>query len=144
MSDRVPPVDRRERNRPESLRCRQMSVGITVSDLQASLAWYRDIMGFTVESTYQRDGVVAGASLVAGNVDLRLNQDDWAKGRDRVKGQGIGLYLTTVQNVDDIARGIRERGGALATEPADMPWGVRAFSLVDPDGFKWTISSMES
>jgi uncharacterized glyoxalase superfamily protein PhnB len=25
-------------------------------------------------------------------------------------------------------------------QPEDMPWGARAFSLVDPDGFKITIS----
>lgn len=142
MPDRVPPVDRRKPNRPESLRCRGLSVGITVGDLQASLAWYRDVVGFTVLDTYERDGVVAGASLVAGNVRISLNQDDWAKGRDRVKGQGIGLYLSTAQDVDGVAAHIKAHGVELAADPADMPWGGRSFSVVDPDGFKWTISSL--
>lgn len=143
MSDPIPRVDRRERNKPESLRCRQMSASITVADLQASLTWYRDVAGFTVADVFERDGVAASASLVAGDVSIRLNQDDWAKGRDRVKGQGIALYLSTVQDVDHIARRMKERGGTLASEPADMPWGVRSFSFVDPDGFKWTISSLK-
>jgi predicted enzyme related to lactoylglutathione lyase len=36
---------------------------------------------------------------------------------------------------------IKGRGGQLASEPADMPGGVRAFDLVDSDGFLLTISS---
>ena len=40
-----------------------------------------------------------------------------------------------------LAGAIRERGGTLASEPADMPWGARAFDLVDPDGFRLTITS---
>ena len=39
------------------------------------------------------------------------------------------------------AAGIKERGGSLESEPADMPWGARAFSVVDPDGFQITFSS---
>jgi len=25
-------------------------------------------------------------------------------------------------------------------EPKDMPWGARVFRVVDPDGFKWSVS----
>lgn len=143
MNDRAPAVDRRGRSKPESLRGRRVSVGITVADLQASIAWYRDVVGFTPRDTYERDGTVSGVEMVAGSVRVVLSQDDWSKGRERVKGQGIGLYLSTVQDVDGIAARIRARGGILASEPADMPWGARAFSIVDPDGFRWTISSVE-
>jgi uncharacterized glyoxalase superfamily protein PhnB len=73
---------------------------------------------------------------------LNLTQDDWAKGHDRQKGEGFRLYLNTVQDVDEIAAMIKERGATLVSEPADMPWGARVFSLVDPDGFKLTISSI--
>jgi uncharacterized glyoxalase superfamily protein PhnB len=68
-----------------------------------------------------------------------LGQDDWKKGRDRAKGQGVRLYCETTQDVDALARQIRERGGKLDSEPADQPWGSRDFSLSDPDGFKITI-----
>ena len=82
-----------------------------------------------------------GAALVAGVARLMLSQDDWAKGRDRVKGQGLRLHLSTTQDVDHVAAAIKARGGELESEPADMPWGTRAFDLVDPDGFLLTISS---
>ena len=128
---------------PESLRLRTITPGITVDDLDASLTWYRDIVGFTVKDLWEVEGEVRGAELVAGDTALLIGQDDWAKGRDRTKGVGFRLYLTTAQDVDELAAGIKERGGSLESEPADMPWGGRAFSLVDPSGFNLTISSSD-
>lgn len=136
---KTPP--KQPRRKPESLRLRAVSPGLTVKDLQASLAWYRDIVGFTVDETWEHDGKMAGASLKAGSAFINLSQDDWAKGRDRAKGEGFRIYLTTGQDIDEIAAGIKARGGKLASEPADQPWGARTFNLVDPDGFKLTISS---
>ncbi len=49
--------------------------------------------------------------------------------------------LLAVPLKDDIAKGIKERGGTLESEPADMPWGARIFRLKDPDGYRFTISS---
>lgn len=72
---------------------------------------------------------------------ILLNQDDGAKGLERKKGAGFSLMITTAQDVDGIAERIRENGGTLDSEPADMPWGGRAFRLQDPDGFRLAISS---
>ena len=114
---------------------------LTVADVDSSLAWYRDVVGFQVEETFERDGRVGAASLTAGGARLLLVQDDWAKGRDRVKGEGFRLHLATDGDLDAIAAGIEQRGGTLESPPMAMPWGARAFSLEDPDGFKITISS---
>jgi uncharacterized glyoxalase superfamily protein PhnB len=120
-----------------------ISPTFTVSDVPASVAWYCDVVGFIVHERWEHEGKLMGADLVAGASHLMVAQDDWAKGRDRVKGVGVRLFLTTSQDVDEVATAIKARGGTLASEPADMPWGGRAFSLVDPDGFNLTISSAE-
>ena len=133
-------VAQHERAQPESFRARSLSAGLTVKDLQKSLAWYRDVLGFTLEQPFERDGKVVGASLKAGDVSIMLGQNDGAKGWDRKKDEGFRLHLKTVQSVDELVATIKERGGALASEPADMPWGARAFNLVDSDGFLMTIS----
>jgi uncharacterized glyoxalase superfamily protein PhnB len=133
--------ERRKRGAPETLRLRSISPAITVNDLQKSIAWYSDVVGFVVGEKWERDGQLSGVELMAGATRLMLGQDDWAKGKDRKKGQGFRLHLATAQDVDALAAAIKERGGTLATEPADMPWGTRAFDLVDPDGFALTISS---
>jgi len=126
--------------RPKGLQLSQGAIGITVGDLQQSLAFYCDIVGFTIKQRWERDGVLHGAELVAGDVSVYVGQDDWAKGRDRVKGQGSRMYWYTKQNIDAIAAGITARGGTLASQPKDE-WGVRSFNLVDPDGFLITVSS---
>jgi uncharacterized glyoxalase superfamily protein PhnB len=134
-------TDEQTRSEPQSLRASNVMASLTVKDLQASLEWYRDVVGFTQNEVFEQDGVPRAARMVAGDVRLLLNQDDGAKGWDRVKGEGFSLTLSTGQDVDAIAEGIRARGGTLVTEPADMPWGVRMFRLVDPDGYKLSIST---
>ena len=112
-----------------------------MNDIGKSLAFYRDVLGFTENERWEKDGALHGVELVAGSVSFWLGQDDWKKGRDRVKGQGFRIYCETAQDVDTLARQVRERGGALAEEPTDRPWGGRDFAVVDPDGFKITFAS---
>lgn len=135
------PASGNRRTHPESFRASGLGASLTVKDLGKSLAWYRDVVGFMVERQHERDGKLRAISLKAGAVRILINQDDGAKGWDRVKGEGFSLQLTTAQGVDEIAKRIREQGGTLESEPADMPWGVRMFRLLDPDGFRWAISS---
>lgn len=131
-----------ERKQPETLRLREIMPAITATDLQASVAWYRDILGFTVAEEYKdKEGRVMGVQLKAGAVQLMLGQDDFAKGRDRQKGAALRFFCTTAQDVDQLAAAIKERGGKLAHEPTDQPWGTRDFGVVDPDGFNISIST---
>lgn len=125
---------------PEPFNASTLSASLTCRDLQTSLAWYRDVLGFTVNRTHERAGTLFAASLRAGAVPILLTQDNGAMGSDRVKGEGISLQLTTAQNIDELARQVRERGGTLESEPADV-MGARVFRLRDPDGFKLVISS---
>ncbi len=128
------------RAQPESFRGRSLSASLTVKDLQKSLVWYRDVVGFTVHQEYKREGKVAAVALHAGTVQILIGQDDGARGVDRIKGVGLSLQITTAQNVDELANRIKERGGMLESEPADF-YGARAFRLQDPDGFRLVISS---
>ncbi len=132
---------RRERRQPETLRLRSASPSFTVNDLRKSLAFYCHMLGFTEKDRFERDGALHGVELVAGSVSVFLAQDDWQKGHDRVKGQGFRIYCDTVQDIDALARRIQERGGALAEEPKNQPWGGRDFAVADPDGFKITIAT---
>jgi lactoylglutathione lyase len=125
----------------EPLRAVALSPSITVRDVHASLAWYRDVLGFEVDREMVRDGKLRGVALRAGDVRLLINQDDGAKGLDRIKGAGLSLMFSTRQSVDAVAAHIKAHGGTIASEPADMPWGQRVFRVVDPDGFMFAVSS---
>ena len=130
-----------KRQKPETLRLRQVMPSLTVDDIEASIRWYTDVLGCVVRERHEQEGRYVVASLGAGATSFVLAQDDWAQGRDRDKGVGFRLYCTTVQDVDELASDIQARGGTLAAEPTDQPWGARDFAVVDPDGFKITISN---
>lgn len=117
------------------------SPSFTVNDLQKSLAWYRDMVGFDVEETWDNEGKVVGVSLRAGDVSFMIGQDDWKKGRDRKKGEGFRIFCLTKKSVDALAERIESKGGKLDHGPTDQSWGVRDISLTDPDGFKITIAN---
>jgi uncharacterized glyoxalase superfamily protein PhnB len=128
----------------ESFRAQKLSVSLSCNDLQKSLAWYRDIVGFTEGERYERDGSLRAVVLEAGDMQILIGQDDGAKGMNRAKGQGMSFQFTTDQSIDDIANRIKANGGTLESDPIDTPWGARTFRLSDPDGFKLVISSERS
>jgi uncharacterized glyoxalase superfamily protein PhnB len=115
------------------------SVSITVKDMEKSLAWYQHVVGFGVERSVERDGRPVFVALKAGDVRLSLNQDDGAKGWDRIKGLGFSINIWTTEDIDAIATRIKANGGRLDSEPVDASWGARFFRLTDPDGFKLAI-----
>jgi catechol 2,3-dioxygenase-like lactoylglutathione lyase family enzyme len=126
------------------LALRSASPSFTANDLDRSVEFYRDVLGFGVEETWKNDdGRVIGVSLKAGDVFFMIGQDDWKKGRDRQKGEGFRIYCETKKNVDELARQIEAKGGRLDSGPTDQPWGVRDISLTDPDGFKITIAKLK-
>ncbi|MDQ2668294.1 MAG: VOC family protein [Gemmatimonadota bacterium] len=134
-------ADRAERAKPESFRGRNLAASFTVNDLTKSLAWYCDVIGFTIHEKYDRGGKLQAASLKAGDVRILLGQDDGAKGWERTKGVGCSLQIETAQDINELAARIKAQGGTLESEPMDMPWGSRVFRVADPDGFKIAISS---
>jgi len=113
---------------------------ITVDDLQKSISFY-EVLGFTIDERWEDKGMLLGVMLRAGNSQIGLNQDDWQKGRDRKKGIGVRLSLSTPQNVDEIAKRAKSAGITLKSEPHDTEWKSRAFEVIDPSGFLLTIFS---
>src|SRR5918996_4911016 len=127
------------RRDPETLRLRSVQPSFTVDDLQRSLRFYTDALGFVVGERWEEGGQLRGVMLKAGACELGLSQDDWAKGRDRKKGEGMSLWCSTAQDVDALAARIKAAGSRLAEEPRDQSWGGRSLSVDDPDGFRLRI-----
>ena len=114
---------------------------LTVDDLQKSIAFY-EALGFAIEERWEDKGTLLGVMLRAGSTEIGLSQDDWKKGRDRQKGIGVRLSIsTTPGTVDAIAKRAKNAGVTLKSEPHDTEWKSRAFEVVDPSGFLLTIYS---
>ena len=131
--------DRRTSAR-ETLRLRSIEPILTVTDIERSVRFYTEVLGFVVDEKFNSEsGTLQGVMLKAGVCRLGLSQDDWAKGRDRQRGVGVRVWCTTAQDIDAFARRVKADGYKLTQEPADQPWGGRSFALDDPDGFHLTI-----
>ena len=112
---------------------------LTCNDLNKSIQFYEGL-GFAIEERWEEDGKLRGAMLRAGNARLGLDQDDWKKGRDRVKGVGMRIWFATTQDIDSLARRAKSNGIKLTREPYDE-WGMKGFDVTDPDGFLLSIST---
>ena len=124
----------------EALQISAIVPGLTVDDLQKSIHFY-EALGFIVDERWEENGTLLGVMMRAGKSQIGLNQDDWKKGRDRKKGIGMRLFMSTSQNVDEVATRARSAGIQLNSEPHDTEWKTRAFEVTDPSGFLLTISS---
>ena len=114
---------------------------LTVDDLQKSIAFY-EALGFVIDERWEEQGTLLGVRLRAGRAQIGLSQDDWKKGRDRKKGIGVRVSIsTTPGTVDEIARRARNAGITLTSEPHDTEWKSRAFEVSDPNGFMLTVFS---
>jgi uncharacterized glyoxalase superfamily protein PhnB len=117
---------------------------LTVDDLQKSITFY-EALGFAIDERWDDKGTLLGVMMRAGKTQIGLNQDDWKKGRDRQKGVGVRVSIsTTAANVDEIARRVKNAGITLKSEPHDTEWKSRAFEVTDPSGFMLTVFSEAS
>lgn len=119
---------------------KSIAPSLTANDVDRSIRFYEGL-GFAIEERWEDEGKLLGVMMRAGDVQIGLSQDDWQKGRDRVKGQGMRIFISTTQDVDQLASAAKAAGIVLDGEPHDTPWGSRVFETTDPDGFKITVSA---
>ena len=103
-----------------------------VSDLHASITFYRDVLGlpFKFEDAGYAEFVTQGTRL--GLYERR--RAEWLTGRTVTPGPAAEVVFM-VDEVDGYARRLVERGAAVLNAPTDRPWGHRTVHLADPDGF---------
>lgn len=113
-------------------------VCFTVSDLEASIAFYRDKLGMTPAFDFVKDGKRYGVYLhVGGRSFIELFQGKLAA---PAEGQAYRHLCLEVQDVAEAVRRIREHGGEV-TDPklgGDNSWQAW---LSDPDGNRIELHS---
>jgi lactoylglutathione lyase len=139
----TPASQHRKRQEPETLRLRAITPSFTVNNLQRSLAFYRDGLGFFLSERWEEGGQLQGVMLKAGDCHLGLSQDDFSKGRDRPKGIGFRIWCETFQDVDTIAQRLKRFGGTIIEGPGEQ-YGSYGFTAEDPDGFRITIGKAQT
>jgi catechol 2,3-dioxygenase-like lactoylglutathione lyase family enzyme len=102
----------------------------TVRDLAASVAHYRDVLGFTV--TFQYGEPAFYACLCRDEVAIHLRTGTgWTPGN--------GAIAVFVKDVDALHAELIARGAKVLKPPQGYDYGMRDFDVTDPDGNQLTF-----
>jgi catechol 2,3-dioxygenase-like lactoylglutathione lyase family enzyme len=118
-----------------ALNAESSNAALTVNDLQQSIKFYTEGLGFEIVHRHEHEGKLRYVRMQGGQVTIGIGQDDFAKGRDRKKGVGMRFWFTTHQDLDALAAQIKAAGFAIARGPAPTNWNSTELAVVDPDGF---------
>jgi catechol 2,3-dioxygenase-like lactoylglutathione lyase family enzyme len=113
---------------------------LAVANVERSLAFYRDLIGFEVEATYD-DPPYATLALAGTRLSL-AEQGHPAEDRPGVAMTAAEdpsqASVVLVVEVDDARAAYAElegKGARFLAEPYEPPWGGCRFFCVDPDGY---------
>jgi len=116
------------------MRLTGVSPVLLVSDLERSIAFYRDLLGFECETFGEpanfavatRDDVVLLLSLAPAGTQLVPN---WHV------VHGMWNVYVRIDDADAIYAEVQERGCPIDYSLANKPHGFREFGVTDPDGY---------
>jgi len=115
------------------------------ADPEASLAFYRDVLGFEVRNDVGYDGMrwitvgptgQPGTSVVLypPTADPGITEDEGRTIAEMMaKGTFASIVLAT-EDVDGTFEQVQASGAEVAQEPIDQPYGVRDCAFRDPAG----------
>jgi predicted enzyme related to lactoylglutathione lyase len=109
---------------------------IAVPDLEASAAFYRDVLGFTVESNSEpgwRVYTSGSCTIMAGHCPNAIHPS-------KLGDHSYFAYLE-IDNIDTYYESVRAAGAQNCSSIRDEPWGMREFCLVTADGHRIMFGS---
>lgn len=101
---------------------------LPVDDVAKAVAHYRDVLGFTVN--YEQDDL---GVMDRDAVQLLLIARD-------ARHTGIGSCGFYVRDADALHAELVAKGAKVLGPPVSEPWGLRHFSVLDPEGNRLTFS----
>jgi catechol 2,3-dioxygenase-like lactoylglutathione lyase family enzyme len=110
---------------------------IYAKDVERSLAFYHDMMGFKLIEDFRYEGKSVYARLRApgGDGTIALHQ---AGPGVPLSSEGVRLYFE-VGDLDGFCRKLQQKGFYITQLPRLMPWGWRHAYLNDPDGHEISL-----
>ena len=103
---------------------------LEVNSLEESLSFYRDRLGFTIDS-HNPEAEPPIATVRAGALKVNLVQQVETMLK---RGRGVH-FVIGVTDVDEFYRQLQS-AGIKVSNPRDDGWGGRFISLQDPDGYR--------
>jgi uncharacterized glyoxalase superfamily protein PhnB len=100
---------------------------LPLSDVAAGVAYYREVLGFTVNHAQHDLGVMDRDEVRI----LLIARSEWHT--------GIGSCYVYVRDADALHAELRATGAKVQGEPVSHPWGLRDFQVRDLEGNQITF-----
>jgi len=114
------------------VKIRRIIPEINSSDLEATRKFYAGLLGLTVD---MEDGdFLMFSSAAAPNSQLVVNDNG-----HRGLPPGFAIDVDTADSVTTLHDQCQQRGLVIVEPLDDKPWGIRRFSVLDPNGVRVTI-----
>jgi uncharacterized glyoxalase superfamily protein PhnB len=121
----------------------KLTPNLVVSDVERSVVFYRDVLGFTVTQTVPEAAPFAFAIVSFGPVEVFLNAPEPAMGEyPAFRDRPIGGTLTLFIEVSDIQQAYERLSPQInVVMPLEAKWyGMTEFAFTDPDGYVITYA----
>jgi PhnB protein len=119
---------------------------LTLENAAQAIDWYKEALGAVeIARAIGPDGKIMHAEISVGDSRIMVNDAMMgAKGPNGMGGSPASLWVY-VDDCDTLfnrakAAGAKVAGGPMG-EMQDQFWGDRCGSLIDPEGYRWTIAT---
>ena len=118
---------------------------LSLDNAAQAIAWYTKALGATeVSRAVGPDGKILHAEIRVGDSPIMLNDAMGAKGPKAFGGSPASLWVY-VEDCDALYHRATAAGARVADGPMghmqDQFWGDRCGSIIDPEGYTWTIAT---
>ena len=117
---------------------KKLTANLVVSSVDRTVAFYRDVLGFTVGTTVPDAPPYVFAMVGSGGVEIFLNAHEAAAAQyPAFKGRPIGGTLTLFIEVTEIESAYARLAPLVkVVMPFEKKWyGMTEFAFIDPDGY---------
>ena len=112
---------------------RQLVPLLAVTDIQRSLEFYRDRLGFTLTGQAENEGRLSWCSMVRGGSAIMLQQAEDEDGPAKGRGRGVSFYFVC-EDADAIYAELTSRGLQISP-PTVAYYGMKQVIVPEPDGY---------
>ena len=109
----------------------KVTANLMVSDMDASIRFYVDVLGLERQITVPEQPPFVFVAVGTGKVEIFLNRDEPP---GKAKPGGISLYVE-LQSLDQLLARMQQHKIRIEIPLNETFYGMREFAVLDPDGY---------
>jgi uncharacterized glyoxalase superfamily protein PhnB len=126
------------------MKLKKLTPNLVVRDVEASLNFYRTVLGFQPGFTVPDAPPYVFGSVASDGVEIFFNDqkavaEDYPALGAKPIGGSITLFIE-VDGIEDVLKKVQQHGAKITMPMKDQFYGMREFAFEDPEGWVVTIA----